>query len=52
MGLLDRIDARTRADVEREHHDTRGAHDRPECPLCRRQPIWTRNIRAKDMTRR
>ena len=61
MTLAERIDAANEAGWRREHHETRGQHyglngpdssAATECPLCRREPTWTRYARAKDMTRR
>lgn len=50
-GLRERIEAQRRLEVEREHRDTRGQHDRDDCPLCARRPSWSRSLRAKELTR-
>ena len=49
--MLERIAEQRRIEVEREHREVRGRHDREDCPLCARQPAWRRNIRAKELTR-
>lgn len=52
MSLLARIEDVRRVELERDHRDGRHRHEAVDgCPGCDRRPVWSRNVRAKELTR-